>query len=91
MKFFEDVFALSLGGDAYGPSFLGKYEDFSSYGPGGLNYSFTKQKNIEIGVKVDQKRQSMLKPGPGEIGFKYIEQMNLVPLQGVKGKKEKKK
>ena len=91
MKFFEDVFAAPLGGDACGPSFLGKYEDFSSYGPWGLNFSFTRQRNIEIGVKIDQKRQAKLKAGPGEIGFKYVEQKNLVPLQGVKGKKEKKK
>jgi len=69
---------------AEGPGSIDNYVDLSSEGPGGWNFAFQVDENSvpqEKGLKIMMKI-----PGPGETGFKYIEQKNLVPEEGIKKK-----
>jgi hypothetical protein len=67
----------------------GEHKDFSSYGPGGLNFGYTQQENTTVGSAIDEEKQSKIKAGPNEYGFTFIKQKNFVPIE--KGMKEKKK
>jgi len=74
---------------AEGPGSIDNYLDLSSEGPGGWNFAFQVEENLvpqKKGLKI-----MMRIPGPGEPGFKYIEQKNLFPQERLKGKKENKK
>jgi len=74
---------------AEGPGTIDDYLDLSSEGLGGWNFAFQAEENLvpqEKGLKI-----MMRIPGPGEPGFKYIEQKNLVPHEGLVKKRGKKK
>jgi len=73
-----------IGGYTEGPGNILEYEDLSSEGPGGWNFAFQVEKNLvpqKKGLKIMMKT-----PGPGEPGFKCIEQKNLFPQERIKKK-----
>lgn len=86
----SEVITLSapVGGIAEGPYTFEKYEDLSSKGPGGWNFVYEEERNLVL----QEEESVMIKrvSGPGELGFRCIEQRNLVPSKGLRKKKEKK-
>jgi hypothetical protein len=62
-----------------GPESLNIYEDFSDEGPGGWNFVYQEEANIEL--KVNEAKELKRPPGPGEPGFTCIRQKNLVPSE----------
>jgi len=67
------------GSSAEGPSLNMDHEDLSSEGPWGWNFVYKKEKNL---IPKETKRPLLKKhPGPGEFGFRYIEQSRLVPYE----------
>jgi len=87
----EIALSSPIGGLVTGPSLLKEHEDLSSYGPWGLKFKLTEGKNTGVGSKIDEEKHRKIKAGPGELGFKYIAQKNLVPQKGLKRKKKKRK
>jgi len=78
-----------IGGFAEGPGNIDNYQDLSSEGPRGWNFVFQTEKNL---VPQEEESINMMKiPGPGEPGFKCIEQKNLLPQKRLSEKKRKKK
>jgi hypothetical protein len=76
-----------VGGYARGPGNIVKYEDLSDVGPGGWNFVFSEDVNL---LPRETESVKMMKtPGPGEPGFKYIEQENLIPLDDIKSSKKR--
>ena len=80
-----------IGGIVTGPSLLQEHEDLSSYGPWGLKFRYTEEKNIRVGSEIDEEKQNKIIEGPGEPGFRYTEQKNLVPGKGLKIERDRKK
>ncbi len=68
--------AVPPGGQAEGPSASGDFVDLSNDGPGGWNFVFRKDNNL---IPEDHPRGLSKIPGPGDFGFRYIEQKNLYP------------
>jgi hypothetical protein len=69
-----------MGGYAEWPG-SGDYTDFSEEGPGGSNFVFKEEKNLN--PQESAAHRINRSPGPGEPGFTYIEQLNLVPKETV--------
>jgi hypothetical protein len=68
-----------IGGYSIGPGSLSEYEDFSDEGPGGWNFVFSEEANLD--PQDADSAKTMRIPGPGETGFVYIEQENLFPQE----------
>jgi len=66
-----------VGGIADGPYTFEKHEDLSSEGPGGWNFVYQAEENLFPQENESMRIMKML--GPGDPGFKCIEQKNLVP------------
>jgi hypothetical protein len=67
-----------VGGNAEGPESLRKYEDQSYTGPGGGKYIYQREGNL---VPQEQTSEILKIPGPGEPGFKCVEEKNLFPVE----------
>jgi hypothetical protein len=78
-------FVAPAGGYAGGPG-SGDYIDLSDEGPGGRNFVYQKESHL-VPLEVDA--QMKRTPGPGEPGFTYIEQKNLMPRKELGSKKKK--
>lgn len=78
-----------IGGFAAEPNTLSAYQDLSSRGPGGWNFSCS----IEDDTASDKESAVSFKriPGPGEPGFIFIEQDNISPRKDALEKREKRK
>jgi len=87
----SEVITLSapVGGIADGPYTFEKHEDLSSEGPGGWNFVYQVEENLFPQEKASMSIMKML--GPGDPGFKCIEQKNLVPQKGLAREIGKKK
>lgn len=75
-----------LGKFGAGPELLKSSQDLSSLGPGGMNFVFEDSGNP---TPVEQGPKMTKKSGPGEPGFRCIEQSQLTPQQRIIGKREK--
>lgn len=87
----SEVMKLSgpFGGFAQGPGWFEKYEDLSNEGPGGWNFAHQEEEAL---VPREEKKARMQRvPGPGEPGFKCIEQKNLIPVEGMSKEGDRKK
>lgn len=78
----------SIGSIASGPSWVDMHEDLSSTGPESWNFVY--EEEADLIPKMQEKLGIRKIPGPGEHGFKYIEQKNLVPGQSLKVKRDRK-
>jgi hypothetical protein len=74
------------GGYTDGPGRILEYVDLSDEGPGGWNFVFSEEANVVL--QESDSGKVMQLPGPGEAGFQYIEQTNLVPQEVLKYKKK---
>lgn len=82
-------FSHAIGEDIKGPGQFQAYEDLSDTGPLGWKFVFKEQPNMN---PIDKHSNTSGRiPGPGEPGFIYIEQENLVPRDIVFKKKDKKR
>ena len=68
-------------GNDFGPSLAGQFEDLSEQGPRGILFNPAEEKNTIVGMIRDYRRQKELKPGPGDPGFAWTEEKNLVPRE----------
>jgi hypothetical protein len=64
-----------FGGLAEGPLGLSRYKDLAGEGPGGWRFAAQEERNL-VPTK---KGESSVIPGPGEPGFLWLEQKNLIP------------
>jgi hypothetical protein len=80
---------LPMGGFAEGPAGALNVRDLSRSGPGGARFVFKQEKNLNPVEGRAEQMSRMLKPGPGEPGFRSVHQENLVP--GVTEDRETKK
>jgi hypothetical protein len=78
-----------IGGFTQGPGWFEKYEDLSSKGPGGWNFTYDEEENLF--PRGQGRLRIMRVPGPGEPGFRCIEQNNLEPWKGLKIERNRKK
>jgi len=67
-----------MGGYAQGPESLIHYQDISSEGPGGLHFVYQTEEQL---MPQEQESEMMRIPGPGEPGFRCVEEKNLFPLE----------
>jgi hypothetical protein len=74
-----------IGGDAEEPSNLSKYKDSSSDGPGGWRFMAQGENNLTP----QESGNVQITPGPGEPGFMWTEQQNLIPQEQEKAVREK--
>ena len=65
-----------MGGYAQGPESLIQYQDISSEGPGGLHFVYQTEEQL---IPQEQESEMMRIPGPGEPGFRCVEEKNLIP------------
>jgi len=65
-----------MGGYAQGPESLIQYQDTSSEGPGGLHFVYQTE---ELLIPQEHESGMMRIPGPGEPGFRCVEEKNLIP------------
>jgi len=65
-----------MGGYAQGPENLIQYQDISSEGPGGLRFVYQTE---ELLIPQEHESEMMRIPGPGEPGFRCVEEENLIP------------
>ena len=65
-----------MGGYAQGPESLIQYQDISSEGPGGLHFVYQTE---ELLIPQEHESEMMRIPGPGEPGFRCVEEENLFP------------
>jgi len=54
----------------------GKSEDLSDYGPHGIKFQCQVEENTRVGIRMDEEVQRRIPPGPGENGFKPIQERN---------------
>jgi hypothetical protein len=73
---------LPMGGNAEGPGVSLKRRDLSDRGPGGARFVYLEDINPE--PKEEESVQMVQIPGPGEPGFIWQEQRNVLPGEGVK-------
>jgi hypothetical protein len=75
---------LPMGGLTVGPTRTAGYEDLSANSPGRDGFTPIIEKNI----RPDERKTTMSFvsriPGPGEPGFRCIQQMNLFPRENIK-------
>ena len=62
--------------DVEGPASLAAFEDLFPLGPGGRMFAFKEEKNTSPVARFWNKRRI---PGPGEAGFRCVEEKNLIP------------
>ena len=86
----EIALSAPIGGIVTGPSLLKEHEDLSNYGPWGVKFKYTEEKNIRVGSEIDEEQQIKMQAGPGESGFKCTEQRSLFPREGLKSRKREK-
>jgi len=67
-----------MGGYAQGPESLIQYQDTSSEGPGGLHFVYQTE---ELLIPQEHESEMMRISGPGEPGFRCVEEKNLFPLE----------
>jgi len=67
-----------MGGYAQGPESLIQYQDTSSEGPGGLHFVYQTE---ELLIPQEHESEMIRIPGPGEPGFRCVEEKNLFPLE----------
>jgi len=65
-----------MGGYAQGPESLIQYQDTSSEGPGGLHFVYQTEEQL---IPQEHESEMMRMPGPGEPGFRCVEEKNLIP------------
>jgi hypothetical protein len=65
-----------MGGYAQGPESLIQYQDTSSEGPEGLHFVYQTE---ELLIPQEHESGMMKIPGPGEPGFRWVEERNLIP------------
>jgi len=65
-----------MGGYAQGPESLIQYQDISSEGPGGVHFVYQIE---ELLIPQEHVSEMMRIPGPGEPGFRCVEEKNLIP------------
>jgi hypothetical protein len=65
-----------MGGYAQGPESLIQYQDMSSEGPGGLHFVYQTEEPL---IPQEHESGMMRIPGPGEPGFRCVEEENLIP------------
>jgi hypothetical protein len=65
-----------MGGYAQGPESLIQYQDISSEGPGGLHFVYQTE---ELLIPQEHESGMMRITGPGEPGFRCVEEKNLIP------------
>jgi hypothetical protein len=65
-----------MGGYAQGPESLIQYQDISTEGPGGLHFVYQTEEQL---IPQEQESEMMRIPGPGEPGFRCVEEKNLIP------------
>jgi hypothetical protein len=65
-----------MGGYAQGPESLIQYQDTSSEGPGGLHFVYQTEEQL---IPQEHESEMMRIPGPGEPGFRCVEEKNLIP------------
>jgi len=65
-----------MGGYAQGPESLIQYQDISSEGPGGLHFVYQTE---ELLIPQEHESEMIRIPGPGEPGFRCVEEKNLIP------------
>jgi hypothetical protein len=53
-----------------------QYQDISSEGPGGLHFVYQTE---ELLIPQEHESEMMRIPGPGEPGFRCVEEKNLIP------------
>ena len=68
-------------GNDFGPTYTGQFGDLSEQGPRGILFNPAEEKNTIVGMIIDKQRQKELKPGPGDPGFIWTEEKNLVPRE----------
>jgi len=73
----QDLFG-PMGGYAQGPESLIQYQDTSSEGPGGLHFVYQTE---ELLIPQEHESGMMRITGPGEPGFRCVEEKNLFPLE----------
>jgi hypothetical protein len=76
---------LPMGGNEEGPGIALDKKDISNLGPGGARFVYIEDINLE--PKDSANTQRLRAPGPGEAGAKWVEQMNLFPLEQIRNKK----
>jgi hypothetical protein len=72
----------------FGPESIEKFKDLSAEGPGGLKFGYWEDKDLEPHESAQMRTLRI--PGPGEPGFRCIEQKNLFPQEQEKALIEKK-
>jgi hypothetical protein len=65
-----------MGGYAQGPESLIQYQNISSEGPGGLHFVYQTE---ELLIPQEHESEMIRIPGPGEPGFRCVEEKNLIP------------
>jgi hypothetical protein len=65
-----------MGGYAQGPESLIQYQDISSEGPGGLHFVYQTEEQL---IPQEHESEMMRIPGPGEPGFRCVEEKNPIP------------
>jgi hypothetical protein len=65
-----------MGGYAQGPESLIQYQDISTDGPGGLHFVYQTE---ELLIPQEHESEMMRIPGPGEPGFRCVEEKNFIP------------
>jgi len=65
-----------MGGYAQGPESLIQYQDISTEGPGGLHFVYQTEEQL---IPQEHESEMMRIPGPGEPGFRWVEEKNLIP------------
>jgi hypothetical protein len=68
---------LPMVGRAEGPGKIMMYEDIADKGPGGWNFVYQREANFEQNINEAEELKRV--PGPGEPGFSYTQQKNLLP------------
>jgi hypothetical protein len=70
-----------------GPEKTNKFQDLSAEGPGGWKFGYWEDKDLEPHESMEMKVMRI--PGPGEPGFIWTEQKNLIPQEQERAAKEK--
>jgi len=84
----EPALTVPVGGLAEGPDLLGEYQDLSETAPDGLRFKAREQKNLEP-HEIMRGAGFRRIPGPGEPGFRAVQQLNLLPKEARENEQRK--